>query len=314
MTDRLPVPLSDEGQAAGAERASATPGGAVRHLHAAGDAPSRAAAGTSPRTLDAVERWMVSAISGTEADAADASAWVKDGPRLPARDRLEIYRFGYHERLAECLEDDYRILAKTLGHERFHALCHAYVERHPSSSPNLNAFGRHFSAFLLEADLGELAPARPFLSELARLEWALVTAVHAAAPPPFELATLVAIPADQQGEVRFVPSDTVQVLRFEYPVNRFFQACRTEEAVPELPAPSPSATAVYRQGHTLWRMDLTPSMTRVLEALLASASLGEALAQMGVDETDPAALAEAERSVMIWFREWVQGGFFARLV
>jgi hypothetical protein len=61
-------------------------------------------------------------------------------------------------------------------------------------------------------------------------------------------------------------------------------------------------------------MDLTPAMTRVLSALLDGAAILDALGKMGVDETDPAAIAEAERSVMVWFREWVSSGLFARLV
>jgi hypothetical protein len=58
-------------------------------------------------------------------------------------------------------------------------------------------------------------------------------------------------------------------------------------------------------------MDLTPAMTRVLDALLEGMTIEESLGRIGVDETDPAALAEAERSVMVWFSEWMQGGFFA---
>jgi hypothetical protein len=51
-------------------------------------------------------------------------------------------------------------------------------------------------------------------------------------------------------------------------------------------------------------------MERVLTALLDGVPIEESLGRMGVDETDPDALAEAERSVMIWFKEWMQGGFF----
>ena len=58
-------------------------------------------------------------------------------------------------------------------------------------------------------------------------------------------------------------------------------------------------------------MDLTPAMTRVLSALFAEASIGEALNQIHVDEQDPSALAEAERSVTVWFSAWVRAGFFA---
>jgi hypothetical protein len=257
---------------------------------------------------------MVGAITGAEADAEDAEQVVTAGPRLSARERLEIYRSGYRARLVECLLDDYPVLAETLGEERFEALCHAYVDRHPSSSPSLNAFGRKMPAFCRERE-------GVFASELAALEWALVEVLHAATPPSLDLATLQAIPIEDWAGVRLIKGETVRLLSFEHPVNAYYQGRRIGEK-PDVPAPSPTATAVYRQGLTLWRLDLTPAMTRVLSALLDGVPIGAALERMtrfaipdgrGADESDPAALAEAERSVMTWFREWVEAGFFERV-
>jgi hypothetical protein len=100
------------------------------------------------------------------------------------------------------------------------------------------------------------------------------------------------------------------LLHFEFPVNAHYQARRAGKE-PSVPSQGWSATAVYRQGLTVWRMDFTPAMARVLGALLSGAPLGDALARIGVDEADSAAVDEAERSVMTWFREWVSAGFFS---
>jgi hypothetical protein len=70
---------------------------------------------------------------------------------------------------------------------------------------------------------------------------------------------------------------------------------------------------VYRRGFVVWRMDLTPAMAGLLDALFGGATLGEALGAIAVHAEDADALAEAERNVMLWFREWVAGGFFARV-
>ncbi len=64
---------------------------------------------------------------------------------------------------------------------------------------------------------------------------------------------------------------------------------------------------------TLWRMDLTPAMAGLLEALFAGRTLGDALETLDAGLTSEDA-AEAERSVMAWFRAWVAAGFFARVV
>jgi hypothetical protein len=136
---------------------------------------------------------------------------------------------------------------------------------------------------------------------------------HARTPQPLDLDALQRIPAEAWAGVRLIASDAVRLLRFEYPVNPFYQAYRDHGVVPPLPAASATATAVYRREIALWRMDLTPAMARVLDALLAARPLGEALARIGLAEPDAQAQAEAERSVMIWFREWVAGGLFTRV-
>jgi hypothetical protein len=310
VSDRLPSPVADgEGEAPLFERASATSARATRSrtpLHAVqgGGAPAWG-------SLRELEEGMIEAITGAEAAAADAAPRITAGPRLGARERLEIYRSGYRARLVECLDDDYPILARTLGGDAFEQLAHQYIERFPSRSPSLNAFGRRLPELCRVAELGEHAGSRSFLAELASLEWALVEIVHAKEPPPFDLAALKAIPVERWGTARLVRSEAVRLLHFEHPVNAYYQACRTKDELPHIPSPSPSATAVYRRSWRLWRMDLTRAMTRVLDALLDGQTIEESLGRIGVDESDAEALAEAERSVMVWFSEWMQGGFFA---
>lgn len=316
MSDRLPSPVVDPAaRVVATERASATtarwapntnraPGSAVP---GAGKAPPRAA----PTALADVETWMFGAITDPSDDVPLVDTLVTPGPRLAPRERLEIYRFGYRARLAECLRDDYTVLAATLGGAAFEGLASAYVDRHPSRSPNLNAFGRHMASFLREHAVPGFEPHATFLSELAALEWALVEAIHSPAPPSFDWGSLAALTPEGWSALRFVPSESVRVLTFDFPTNAFFHEVRQTDVVPPLPAPSPTATAVYRHELAIWRMDLTPAMTRVLGALLAGEALGAALGRIGVDEADPGAVQEAERSVMIWFREWVRSGFFA---
>jgi hypothetical protein len=276
---------------------------------------------------------MVGAITGADADAParDTERYVTAGPRLSAADRFEIYRSGYHARLVECLLDDYPVLAAMLGEERFEALCRAYVDRHPSRSPNLNGFGRHMSSFCRESEaLGarsaegaefggaggrKTAEGLPpvFASELAALEWALVEVLHAECAPPLDIARLQTLPPDDWARARFGASEALRIFRFEYPVNGVFIANRIEERVPEVPAPSPTALAVYRKDTMLWRMELSGAMLGVLEPLTLGKTLGEALAAIEADATDPAVLEQTGANLMVWFRDWVDAGFFTSI-
>ncbi len=79
---------------------------------------------------------------------------------------------------------------------------------------------------------------------------------------------------------------------------------RTREGErPALPRRRSTATAVYRQGYAVWRMDLTPVTRGLLDRLRAGVPLGEALAPIG---------GQAGASqVMSWFSAWVSGGSFA---
>jgi hypothetical protein len=153
---------------------------------------------------------------------------------------------------------------------------------------------------------------RGFLADLATLEWAMVEVLHAAPAPTLSLEALSAVPPERWAGARLPAADTVRLLHFSHPANPFFQAWKTDKS-PSIPAPKPSATIVYRQDLTLWRLELTPPMTRMLESLFAGDTLGDALARLETDEGDEQAMAEAQRNVIVWFRTWVAGGVFARI-
>jgi hypothetical protein len=303
MADRLPEPRAMPLPEAAAERASATPHRAQLREPRLQPRPS----GAVPRTLREQQAWLLEAITAPE--PRDPRGLVRGSSRLTAAERVQIYRYAYRARLVEVLRDDYPVLAESLGEEAFEQLCHVYIERQPSRSSNLNHYGTHMAALCAQSE----RPERAFLSELAALEWALVEVIHAEAGA-LELEALQRVPAEAWAGARLVPSDALRLLRFTHPVNAYYQACRTRERgapLPPPPAAGASATAIYRRGPTVWRMDLTPAMTRVLEALIAQRSIAEALAQIGVNQDE---LAEAERSVMTWFRSWVSGGFFASVI
>jgi hypothetical protein len=153
-----------------------------------------------------------------------------------------------------------------------------------------------------------------FASDLAALEWALVEVLHAETAPPLDIAALQAMPPESWASARFIRSDALRLFRFEYPVNAVFIANRIDEIVPDVPAPSANAVAVYRKDMQLWRMDLSPAMLGVLEPLVEGKSLGEALETVEAECTDPEVLAQTGANLMVWFREWVDAGFFTRVV
>jgi hypothetical protein len=230
---------------------------------------------------------------------------VTPGPMLSASERLRIYNDGYFARLIECLADDYPALAYALGEEAFSSLAREYIEQKPSGSPSLNAYGSGMPEFCH----GRAEPWAAFASDLSRLEWALVEAVHAPVSSGLAPDALSSIPASRWHTARLVPNLTLHVLRFDYPVNQYFQAFRDGRG-PVVPEPRASATAVYRHGLTLWRMDLAPAATLLLQDLVAGVPLASAVSALEQRSMDPAARDGLVQALPTWLATWVSSGFF----
>jgi hypothetical protein len=289
------------------ERASATPG----HSHASeprlGSAPRWA---TGELSLRSQQEWFLAVITTPElepapVDASSAGRLVASSSTLSSLDRLEIYRRSYQARLVECLADDYPVLQETLGEETFERLCRAYIARHPSTEPSLNGFGRHMADFCR----GQPLPDPHFAADLASLEWAVVLAIHAPTAPPLTSEALARISIESWPEIRLVPNPTLGIHAFGYPVNAYVSARQRGEALAP-PAARESSVAVYRTERTVWRMELTPPMVTLVDALSRGETLGASLSLVAAQlEGEPE--AEAARSVTTWFSHAVSSGLFS---
>lgn len=272
---------------------------------------NRRAADTPDATLRHSQIWFLNAVTAPESITASDNALAAEqmltrGPRLSALERLEIYRHGYLARLVECLADDYPVLKHALGKEAFEQLCRQYVAQHPSERPNLNAFGCKMADFCRSA-LSLPAPAG-FAADLATLEWAIVEVIHAPASKPMTLEGLAKMPMDEWARARLIPNTAFRLLRLGYPVNAYLQAVKGGSN-PPIPEPATSATVVYRNSSTVWRIGLTEAMFAVLSSLVEGESLADSVSRAessfaDIDEKD------AEQWVMGWFREWVSSGLF----
>ena len=329
MSGPVGVPLQGGHAGAVHERASATPAKVGPDAVGARQASSEGASKRRPVThrdplpmaLRALQEWFTSAVLHPDGLAAsltehtatarvtedDLERLVRPSATLSGAERVEIYREAYRSRLIECLADDYPTVQHALGDEAFDAVCRAYIDRHPSRSPSLNFYGRHMVAFL---GGGWAHPHASFAADLAAIEWALVEVLHAGAAERLSHETLSAIPLSRWPAARLVPSSTVRLLELGHPANAYFQEFR-EGNDPDVPAPRWSATAVYRDGAMLWRMELNRSMHVLLRELFASRSLGEAVEALTAQES---ASEQQGSQVMQWFREWIAHGFFAQIV
>jgi hypothetical protein len=318
-----PASCDDAGHRAAARDGALPPRSAASHDGATPRAAQRELGAPLPVSLHALQHWFATVVmhpggvtAGIEAQhgaigaplalsLAEAERVLLPSSRLTGTERIAIYGDAYRARLVECLADDYPALKYALGDDSFEALCLRYIAEHPSRSPNLNAFGQHMAAFCRIEEI----PSRHFEADLAALEWAMVEVLHAASPEKLDLATLATLPADRWAGARFLPGGAVRVLELAYPVNAFFQAFREGQA-PAAPEPGWSATAVFRDGTTIWRMDLSRAMHALLTMLSSGTPLGTALDTLA---SSGRITEEEGGEVMLWFRDWVSHGFFSRI-
>jgi len=258
-------------------------------------------------SLRELQRWFTSVTTHQSelGSSQELERWVTPGPQLSATDRVRIYHDGYFARLVECLADDYPALGYALGEETFASLAHDYIEAHPSRSRSLNAYGLHLAAFCR----ARREPWSDFGADLARLEWALVEVVHEPAGESLTSEALATIPAARWENARLLASRALRLLDFDYPVNEFFQAYRDERA-PEMPERSRTATAVFRQGLALWRMNLEPRAALLLNDLVVGVPLAAAIARLEARSRAEGESEELARLLPQWLGSWVQSGFF----
>lgn len=290
------------------ERASATPEHVPANREArVGSAPGWASGELSLRSH---QEWFLAVITTPEHEPApvestSAGRLVTPSSTLSSLARLDIYRRSYHARLIECLADDYPVLQQTLGEETFEDLCRAYIDKHPSTEPSLNRFGRHMAELCRNHPLAD----PDFAADLAALEWAVVLAIHAPTAVPLTAQDLARISIESWPAIRLVPNPSLGVHAFDYPVSAYLSARRRGDAA-ALPVARRCSVAVYRTEQSVWRLELTPPMATLVESLSRGETLGASLSLVAA-QLDDVPEAEAAKNVTSWFSHAVSSGLFS---
>lgn len=220
--------------------------------------------------------------------------------------RLAIYHDAYRLRLIEALGSNYPVLQAWIGHEEFEKLSLAYIKEYPSQHFSIRYFGDRLAQYLATNDIYR---DKPFLSEMAKLEWALSQAFDAPDSSPIDITTVATVAPAAWPQMRFTFHASVQLLTLQWnvppiwkAVNKFLQAeekqdsCHGEtsstpsahettqtkdEQVTNVPEP---ALSEHPQSWLVWRQDL--------KNYFRSLSVDEAWALTAAHDHDFAGLCE----------------------
>jgi hypothetical protein len=153
------------------------------------------------------------------------------GTSTPAK-RFGVYRNNVFASLAGCLAGRFPVVARLVGEEFFNAMARVFVERHPPTSPALFEYGDEFPLFLASF---EPTKSLPYLPDVARLEWHVATAYHAADAQPIDATALGRLGNDAP-DTGLVLHPSCAIVLSHYPVFSIWQTNTRDDVVQHVDA------------------------------------------------------------------------------
>jgi hypothetical protein len=234
--------------------------------------------------------------SAVPESSAALAEYVVGGPEAVAA-ALEIYRGTCIGVLLNALRLTYPVCGRLVGEEFFEGAARIFVDGAWPDVADLNAYGDGFADFLQG-----FAPAAgvPYLSDVARLEWAVSRALHANDMPAVTATHLAGMEPDALAQLRLAPQPSFSCLRLNYPADAVWRAvlAQDEAAMAVALEGGPVHVLVERRAAGVEVTRMSEDAWRLASALAASQALGQA-----VEAQDP-------RDIEQWLGEHLAAGRF----
>lgn len=224
---------------------------------------------------------------GLVVGAEDAAARQIFDDGLPAEARLAIYRHTVTDKLTTALRLTFPAVDRLVGSDFFGGAARLFIKDDPPWRADLATYGEGFPEFL-----GSFPPAAslPYLGGVARLEWAVACARHAADAPPLSPSLLLGIDLDDPGDIVFQGHPAIALIAAEYPVDAIWDAvlARNEAAMAAVDlASGPVRLLVERHADGIGIARLDDDEWRFAAALFASRPLAVALEEVAPERAIP---------------------------
>ena len=150
-----------------------------------------------------------------------SGCWYIRDDGLSGRRRLDIYRNNVFSNYREALRAVYPVVERLVGERFFLQTADEYIRVYPSTTGDLDDYGAQFAEFL-----AGFPPALSlaYLPDVARLEWLMEEAFHAAEHQPLDVAQLAALPEERYGELTFRLHPACRLFASHYAAGRIWQA------------------------------------------------------------------------------------------
>ncbi|TVR06088.1 MAG: DUF2063 domain-containing protein [Salinarimonadaceae bacterium] len=210
-----------------------------------------------------------------------------------AKARFAVYRNNVVVGLAKALATRFPAVERLVGEEFFTACARLFVEKHPPRSRLMMRYGEDFPAFLAGF---EPAAGLPYLPDVARLEFALGEAYHAADATPVAIEALVAAAGRDPESLRLMLHPSLRIVASPHPIVTIWRM-NQPGATPEPIAQWSGETAIVSRPALAVRVEAAePAYVAFIDALSRDPGFASAAeAAFSTDDAfDPgAALARA---------------------
>lgn len=228
------------------------------------------------------ERFQQSVLKGKS--SAKLINEIIPGGKLDPEAALDVYRKDYRARLSNALADNFEAVWWVLGDEDFFNLCWEYIQAHPSMKPDLGEQGIYFSEFLKNHPLSKNIP---FLSDLARLEWAFQEAFACEREPALSAEEVAGL---NDLESRILPfKKSIRLISSPWNIHAFWQA-RESDDDPEINVNSENHLILHKKASDgmIYFQPMSKGGMDLFSIMLKGHSLGQALddPNLKIEEAD----------------------------
>jgi len=208
-----------------------------------------------------------------------------------AAERLGVYRATVMDTLVRALRLSFPTVYRLVGAECFEGAARIFASEHLPSGADLDAYGRDFPDFLLH-----FAPCAvlSYLTDVARLDFAVARALHAPDAEPVQLAALGTVLGANAAAVRFKAQPSLSLLRSDFPIDDIWRAVlqQDDRAMEAINLESePVHLIIERRAGTAHVQRLPAQEWAFANALLHGRELAELIEAAGQGLDVPALLA-----------------------
>ena len=189
---------------------------------------------------------------------------------------VESYRRSVLANLANALQVTYPVLQALVGHDFLYVAAHRYAQERPSTSGDLNDYGRDFDDFLSRY---EPAASLPYLPDVASLEWKVQQAHFAPDGELQNLSLLAITPPESWGELRFRLDLAHHLIDSEWPVADIWEVNQPDYAGDfQVDINQAQTVLIHRRAKGVAVETLNSGERAMIVALNADKPLGDAVA------------------------------------